>query len=354
MLVPVILCGGSGTRLWPLSRELYPKQLLPLIGDRTMLQETAARLHGPASVSWRTAWSCATRAHRFLVAGSCGSRAAAARRIILEPEGRNTAPAVAVAALSHSRSREAPGRRRRRRVAARAARRPRDPRRRGLGRAVAAGMRGSDAGKLVTFGVVPTAPRRATATSAATQAAGPAYAGRAVRREARLLRRPGATSQSGDYFWNSGMFLFRARTSSGTGAHAPAIASACERRRRRRPSAISTSASADDGASACRKESIDYAVMEKTSRAVVVPLVSRLERRRLLGRPAGCSCRDAQGNVADGRRRGRGLPGLLRARREPAGRGRRASRAASSSRPRMRCWWCRGTGPRTSRRSSRS
>src|SRR5580693_9258794 len=95
MLVPVILSGGAGTRLWPLSRELHPKQLLPLVGTQTMLQETVSRLSGldvgpPIVVCNET--------HRFLVAEQLRSIGHAPRAIVLEPVGRNTAPAIALAA----------------------------------------------------------------------------------------------------------------------------------------------------------------------------------------------------------------------------------------------------------------
>jgi mannose-1-phosphate guanylyltransferase len=97
MLLPVILSGGAGTRLWPLSRELYPKQLLALTGERTMLQETALRLTGlkvggPVVVC--------NEAHRFLVAEQLRQLNVEPLSILLEPFGRNTAPAIALAALA--------------------------------------------------------------------------------------------------------------------------------------------------------------------------------------------------------------------------------------------------------------
>ena len=97
MLIPVILSGGSGTRLWPLSRELYPKQLLPLVGEHTMLQETARRVEGMADVAAPIV--VCNESHRFMVAEQLHALGTAPSAIILEPVGRNTAPAVAVAAL---------------------------------------------------------------------------------------------------------------------------------------------------------------------------------------------------------------------------------------------------------------
>jgi len=97
MLLPVILSGGAGTRLWPLSREGYPKQLLPLISDKTMLQETVLRLAGIADLG-KPMVVC-NESHRFMVAEQLRQLEIGPKSIILEPCGRNTAPAVAVAAL---------------------------------------------------------------------------------------------------------------------------------------------------------------------------------------------------------------------------------------------------------------
>src|SRR5262245_37210820 len=98
MMIPVILSGGSGTRLWPLSRELYPKQLLPLVGKGTMLQETLARVAGVADVSEPIV--VCNESHRFLVAEQLLESRIRPQAILLEPVGRNTAPAIAVAAMA--------------------------------------------------------------------------------------------------------------------------------------------------------------------------------------------------------------------------------------------------------------
>ena len=94
MLIPVILSGGAGTRLWPLSRELYPKQFLPLVGERTMIQDTALRSIGLPDVSGPIV--VCNEAHRFLVAEQLRQIGVEPRSILLEPAGRNTAPAVAI------------------------------------------------------------------------------------------------------------------------------------------------------------------------------------------------------------------------------------------------------------------
>ena len=146
MLIPVILSGGSGTRLWPLSRELYPKQLLPLVGERTMLQETVLRLQG---LDAAPPLVVCNDAHRFLAAEQLRQLNVQPQAIILEPTGRNTAPAIALAALRC---------RARRRccwccrpITSFATCRPsRQP--------SAAALPAAEAGKLVTFGIVPTAP----------------------------------------------------------------------------------------------------------------------------------------------------------------------------------------------------
>ena len=98
MLIPVILSGGAGTRLWPLSRELYPKQFLPLVGERTMIQDTALRSIGLPDVSGPIV--VCNETHRFLVAEQLRQIGVEPRSILLEPAGRNTAPAVAIAALA--------------------------------------------------------------------------------------------------------------------------------------------------------------------------------------------------------------------------------------------------------------
>src|SRR5688572_19395309 len=98
MLIPVVLSGGSGTRLWPLSRELYPKQLLPLVSKGTMLQETLARTAGMPHVA--PPIIVCNESHRFLVAEQLRESSVRAQAIVLEPVGRNTAPAVALAAMA--------------------------------------------------------------------------------------------------------------------------------------------------------------------------------------------------------------------------------------------------------------
>jgi len=269
-LIPLILSGGSGTRLWPLSRELYPKQLLPLVGEHTMLQETAARVAGLPGIAAPIV--VCNESHRFMVAEQLREIGAVAQAIVLEPMGRNTAPAVAVAAL----------------VATRTVSRatgvdsdpillvlPADHVIRDVGAfqaAVKAGLPAAEAGRLVTFGIVPDRPE--TGYGYIRRAAGP---GPEYPVEQFVEKPDAATAQhyvtSGEYYWNSGMFMFRAGVYlAELGLHAPQIRSACEASvaAANRDLDFTRLPKAEFGA--CPSDSIDYAVMEKTDRAVVVPL----------------------------------------------------------------------------------
>jgi mannose-1-phosphate guanylyltransferase/mannose-6-phosphate isomerase len=274
MLIPLILSGGSGTRLWPLSRELHPKQLLPLVGKRTMLQQTAQRVGGLPELA--SPIVVCNESHRFMVAEQMREQGVTPQAIILEPIGRNTAPAVAVAALvaldrarkaAEGRSSEAadpvllvlPADHVIRDVAAFQA-------------AVVAGLPAASAGKLVTFGVVPDRPETGYGYIRRAQGSGPAYAVQ------KFVEKPDAATartyvDSGEYYWNSGMFMFRARTYlEELRRHAPAMLSACEDAVAAAARDLDFTRLAKTEFAACPSDSIDYAVMEKTSEAVVVPL----------------------------------------------------------------------------------
>ena len=276
MLIPVILSGGSGTRLWPLSRELYPKQLLPLVGKGTMLQETLARVSGVEDVAAPIV--VCNESHRFLVAEQLLQAGVKPQAILLEPVGRNTAPAVAVSAMAAlaqlpentQRSSDPlllilPADHVIRDVASFQA-------------ALAVGRAQAQQGRLVTFGVVPTQPEtgygyiRRSAGPALTSGAAPAFD------IAEFVEKPDLTTAqgylaSGEYFWNSGMFMFRA-------------SKVLEELRRLAPQIYEACAQAYTGAQqdldftrlparefgACPSDSFDYAVMEKTAHGVVVPM----------------------------------------------------------------------------------
>lgn len=262
-ILPVILSGGSGTRLWPASRSMYPKQLLPLVGDQTMLQETALRVQGLEGA----AESClivSNEDHRFLVAEQMNAIEMRSQ-IILEPEGRNTAPAVALAAL------HAIGKNDDVILLIMAA----DHVIKDVGAFQAAVQKGVTAAKedrLVTFGIVPTSPET-----------GYGYVRASIRNGEpvpveEFVEKPDAeTAQKylddGSYCWNSGMFMFRASTFlEELKVQAPDILASCEESMKGcsidgdfvRPEA--------EAFKQCRSDSIDYAVMEKSGNSSMVPL----------------------------------------------------------------------------------
>jgi mannose-1-phosphate guanylyltransferase/mannose-6-phosphate isomerase len=259
-LIHVILSGGSGTRLWPLSREGHPKQFLALAGEHSMLQATWLRV---ADLGGEGAPLVVTNEdHRFMVAEQLRQAGCRPAAIILEPVGRNTAPAIAVAALQaiagdddplllvlpsdHAIADE---------TAFRAA--------------VRAAMPAAADGALVTFGIVPSAPETGYGYIKAASGDG-------VRAVERFVEKPDLANAeryvaSGDYLWNSGMFLFRAsRYLQELERHRPDILAAC------RMAVASAQRDADflrlDRAAfiACPSDSIDYAVMEKTDAARVL------------------------------------------------------------------------------------
>ncbi len=259
---PVILCGGSGSRLWPLSRSQYPKQLLQLTGHRSLLQETMLRLDGLSAQLLDPLVIC-NEGHRFLVAGQL-AEIGTEPTLVLEPRGRNTAPAVAVAALLQ----EEP-------ESTLLLVLPADHMIRDAGALVCAvrqAVPAAQSGRLVTFGIVPTAPETGYGYIHSVAADSD------VLDVDRFVEKPDHETarryvQSGSYFWNSGMFLFSATAYlDELTAHAPEMLTACRR-------SIANANTGDrevrlqaDEFTACPADSIDYAVMEKTALASVVPL----------------------------------------------------------------------------------
>jgi len=260
-LLPVILSGGSGTRLWPLSRESYPKQFLPLVEDISMLQATWRRV---APLAGRRPIVVANQEHRFMAAEQLREMGAEPSAILLEPVGRNTAPAIAVAALEALRDGDdalllvLPSDHVIRDEAA-------------FHAVVRAALPAAREGRLVTFGIVPTSPETGYGY---IQAA----AGEGVRAVAQFVEKPDrATAEgylaSGAYFWNSGMFLFRAsRYLQELERWQPAMLTACRQaldEARRDTDFVRLQA---EHFAACPSDSIDYAVMEKTDAAAVIAL----------------------------------------------------------------------------------
>ena len=263
MLHPVILCGGSGTRLWPLSRQARPKQFLPLLSSHSLLQDAVLRLRGVPDLA--PPLVVCNNDHRFMVAEQMLELGGKTGPILLEPAGRNTAPAVALAAYAalendpdalllvlpsdHVILDEAAFRERVNEARALAAQ-----------------------GLLLTFGIVPTAPE--TGYGYIEQGESLEFCAFAVRR---FIEKPDAARAAqflaaGTFLWNSGMFLFGARAFlDELSAHAPEVFAASER----------AYAGAQSDLDFCRPDSaaflenpslsIDYAVMEHTTRAAVVP-----------------------------------------------------------------------------------
>lgn len=260
-IVPVILSGGSGTRLWPMSRTGQPKQLLALTHDDTMLQMTARRT--PVETGFDAPIVVANAAHADIIEEQLAAAGAAPSALILEPMARNTAPAIALAAVvadpesvllimpsDHVITDPA---------AFRAA----------IDRALPLVQDGA----MATFGIQPDAPE----TGYGYIQAGPELA-EGVHAVARFVEKPDrATAQSyldlGGHYWNGGIFLFRADTYlAALDLHAPAMADAARR---------AVTGSAREGArlfpdpvafAASPSDSVDYAVMEKADRVVVVPV----------------------------------------------------------------------------------
>jgi mannose-1-phosphate guanylyltransferase/mannose-6-phosphate isomerase len=261
---PVILSGGAGSRLWPLSRESYPKQLLPLTGERTMLQDVALRVADRSR--FESIIVVANTEHRFVIAEQLRQVGAKDPRLILEPVGRNTAPAVAVAALAAAQ----------RDPQALILVMPADhviPDPKAFRAAVAAAVPVAEQGALMLFGIQPEEP----ATAYGYIRAGEPLTGPVRRVEAFVEKPDLATAQAyvadGRYYWNSGIFLLPAAgVLAELERHAPAVLEAAR--------------AAFEGATAdmdfCRLEpeaferspsiAIDVAVMEKTDRAAVAPV----------------------------------------------------------------------------------
>jgi mannose-1-phosphate guanylyltransferase/mannose-6-phosphate isomerase len=261
---PVILSGGSGSRLWPMSRQLLPKQFLPLVSEHTLLQDTLLRLHGIDGA--RAPLVISNSEHRFLVAEQLREIGASAEAQILEPVGRNTAPAVAVAALylvgrePDARMLVLPADHLIKDVPA-------------FHAAIATALSLAAEGSLVTFGIAPSSP---VTGYGYIQRGDPVPGHEGAFRVARFVEKPNLETarqyvSSGGFFWNSGMFTFRAERF-------------LEELQRFRPDMLAAAKTAlaastrdldflrlDAAAfTACPSDSIDYAVMEHTSASAMV------------------------------------------------------------------------------------
>ena len=263
MLVPVILCGGSGTRLWPVSRRRHPKPFAVLGGGASMFEQTVRRVEGIDDVTLPLVVGGDDQ--RVFITAQLRHIGRAALSILLEPLGRNTAPAIAVAALAAQRTVDAdplllvlPADHAVDDVAAFEA-------------AVARGRARAEAGDLVTFGVVPRDPNTGYGYVHAEDP-------RDVSRVLEFAEKPDAATAekylaAGDWFWNSGMFLMRASAFLHELAeHAADMVEPCTTALDDAESTEVGMVLAREAFARCRSESIDYAIMEKTDRAAVVPL----------------------------------------------------------------------------------
>jgi mannose-1-phosphate guanylyltransferase/mannose-1-phosphate guanylyltransferase/mannose-6-phosphate isomerase len=261
-MIPVILSGGSGTRLWPLSRGQYPKQFLPLVSENTMLQETLLRLSGLEQLQPPIA--VCNEDHRFMLAEQLWELHAKPAAIILEPIGKNTAPAVALAALSAQSPDDVllvlPADHVINNLAA-------------FHTAVNQARELAEQGYLVTFGIVPTEPE--TGYGYIKRASSPQ--GAAFNVEA-FVEKPDLETakhylQTGDYFWNSGMFAFKAGVYlAELEKFHPTMLATCKRALSAAKIDLDFVRLNKEIFSTCPSDSIDYAVMEKTDKAVVIPL----------------------------------------------------------------------------------
>jgi mannose-1-phosphate guanylyltransferase / mannose-6-phosphate isomerase len=258
---PFILCGGVGTRLWPLSREAYPKQFHRLTGHETLFQETCRRVTGPR---FGELWILANHRHRFLIAEQLEEIGLEARNIVLEPVNRNTAPSAAIAALIAARQDPdalillAPS--------DHMVANPDE-----LVRAIETGLAFAQAGALVTFGVEPDCPH--TGYGYIEVAPGRASAGNVLR----FVEKPSPEAaerylEQGNFYWNSGLFLFKAGTMLDLlGTHAPEILAACREAVDGAKEDLTFHLLGEAFAEA-PAISLDYAVAEKTSGMICAKL----------------------------------------------------------------------------------
>ena len=266
----VILCGGSGTRLWPLSRGLHPKQFMDISGNTLFAQTVTRAMNLPECE--RPIVIC-NEQHRFLAAAILqeqgkikGREAAQKAEILLEPVGRNTAPAIALAALAAQRDGEDPF------LLVLSSDHIIEPQE-AFNEAVATAVTGAEAGKLVIFGIPPTRPETGFGYIKQGKELSPG-----VFTVSRFVEKPTAEKASamleeGGFSWNSGMFLFRASVFlQELAQHAPEVHKACLAIWESQTRDIDFTRFSKETFAACLSTSIDYAVMEHTAQACMVPL----------------------------------------------------------------------------------
>jgi len=297
-LIPVILCGGTGTRLWPLSRASYPKQYWPLggSGDETLLQQTQQRLEGLAGLG--APLLICNDDHRFIVAEQMRQIGIEPGAILLEPMGRNTAPAVAVAALQATARGEDPLL-----LVLAADHVIRDAAH--FRAAIESGRPSAEAGRLVTFGIVPSAPETGYGY---IEAAEPLQSGSLSPVPiARFVEKPDrATAEqflaSGRFTWNSGMFLFKASAMLAELERlVPEVVSCCRAALEQDVADLDFLRLEREAFAKCPNVAIDVAVMEKTALGSVLPLAAGWSDVGSWSALWDTAERDEHGNVLRGR-----------------------------------------------------
>ena len=269
MIVPVILCGGAGTRLWPLSRQLYPKQLLSLTGSQSMLQSTLSRLQFIEADMASPLVLC-NEEYRFMVAEQLRDLGLKDLQIILEPEGRNTAPAACIASLEAMKNDDQslilvlPADHLIQDVE-------------GFGRAIETGLQMAEQDKLVTFGITPTKAETGYGYIKQGPRVEGINGGQGYLVEAFFEKPSPDTAEtylaSGEYVWNSGMFLFKARKYLSTlEEYEPAMVKSCQQALNGAVRDLDFIRLHEEPFLSCVGNSIDYAVMEKTKDASVVAM----------------------------------------------------------------------------------
>ncbi len=290
---PIILSGGVGSRLWPLSRSLFPKQLLALAGEHSLIQETALRTIGPGFA--KPSIVCHAE-HRFLVAEQMRAIGVEPENVFLEPSGRNTAPAAAVAALAVV---------------------GKDPEavlllmpadhvirnQPALLQAIETAYDVAQRGHLVTFGLHPRGPETGYGY---IQRGASLYEGGHAFTVSRFVEKPDAETanryvQAGDYYWNSGIFMFRAETFiSELERLEPELVASCRRAISGGKQDLDFFRLDPEAFAACKSTSIDYAVMEHTNKAAIVPVEMGWSDIGSWGALWDISYKDAEGNAVMG------------------------------------------------------
>lgn len=291
MIIPIILCGGSGTRLWPLSRKSFPKQFVPLVGNKSLLQLTLERVAQVNGSGASPEVICvAAEDHRFLVAESMQS-ARVKGQILLEPVARNTAPAMALAALQAE---------------------PQElllfcpsdhhiPDVQAFAAMVQQGSQAARQGAIVTFGVVPSFPSTAYGYIEQGLASGDGSFG-----VARFIEKPNADNAQalilqGNVLWNAGIFLAQAGTLlAALQQHAGDILQSCQQAMEKARQDQQFVRPEPEAFTACRTDSIDYAVLERHKSVAVVPFAGAWSDVGSWNAVADLSPPDEQGNRIDG------------------------------------------------------